>query len=48
MLGTELIGVGEAKILEICEFVIGKSEDTIAGLELEGCGIAIGIGGGSN
>lgn len=43
MLG-ELIGIDEAKTLKICEFDIGEDEDSIAGLELEDCGITIGIG----
>ena len=44
MLG-ELISVGEAKTLKMCEFDIVEGVDTIAGLELDDCGIPIGIGG---
>ena len=36
----ELIVVGEVKTLNICEFCIDKDEDTLAGLEMEDCGIA--------
>ena len=41
----ELIGVGEAKTLIVCEFDSGTGEETRAGLELEGCSIAFDIGG---